>query len=142
MATEALPHTCPRRPGFENFERRHRFALLTTFRSSGTPISTPMWFAMSGSRMFMVTHRTAAKLRRIRNDGRVMVGPCRSQGKPIAQAIAAVATVLDHPATDDARRALSRRYHLPRSLIERFLRRRGKGARPVYLELVAVGSNP
>jgi PPOX class probable F420-dependent enzyme len=121
---------------FSNLTRRHRFALLTTFRSSGEAVSTPMWFARDGNRVFMVTDLSAGKLRRIANDPRVTVAPCRSQGRPLGPTVEAIATILDEGFSDDAAGALAGRYHLPRWMIERFLRRRGGGAPPRYLELL------
>ena|SRR5437870_2445593 len=114
---------------------RGRFLLLTTFRASGEPVSTPMWFAARNGRMYLVTACNAGKLGRLRADPRVLVAPCRSQGRPLGPAVAATATLLEPHLSADAARALSRRYLLPSWLIERFLRRRGRGAPPVYIEL-------
>jgi len=122
---------------FRNLDRRRRFVLLTTFRASGEAVATPMWFARGPGRLFMVTDRKAGKLRRIQRDPRVTVAPCRSQGRPLGPAIDGVAKVLDPGESDEAARALSRRYHLPSGIIERFLRRRGGGAPPLYLEVTA-----
>jgi PPOX class probable F420-dependent enzyme len=116
---------------------RGRFALLVTYRSSGEPVPTPMWFARDGDRIYMATAGNAAKLRRIRNDPAVTVAPCRSQGRVLGPTVSATARVLTTETSDDAARAIAGRYLLPSSLIERFLRRRAGGAPPVYLELVA-----
>jgi PPOX class probable F420-dependent enzyme len=121
--------------GFGNLRRRHRFALLTTYKASGETVSTPMWFARRDGRLYMITARNAAKLARIRRNPQTTVGPCRSQGRPLGPPTAATAVILDPEASDDAARALSRRYFLPSWVIEKFLRRRGGGLPPVYVQL-------
>ena len=120
---------------FPNLDRSHRFALLTTFRASGEAVSTPMWFARRSERVYMVTAHSAGKLGRIRNTPRVRIAPCRSQGRPLGPAVDALCVILDPATSDEAAAALSRRYHLPSWVIERFLRRRGGGAPPSYLQL-------
>ena len=96
-----------------------------------------MWFAQRGDRLFMVTARNAAKLARIRHNPRVTVAPCRSQGRPLGPPTAATAIILDRAVSDEAARALSRRYLLPSWMIERFFRRRGGGRPPLYMQLTA-----
>ena len=120
---------------FPNRDRSHRFAFFTTFRASGEAVSTPMWFARRSERVYMVTARSAGKLRRIRNNPRVAIAPCRSQGRPLGPAVDAICVILDPATSDEAAAAISRRYHLPSWVIEGFLRRRGSGAPPLYLQL-------
>src|SRR5205823_2742579 len=115
--------------------RRDRFALLTTYKASGETVSTPMWFARRNDRVYMITARNAAKLARIRRNPKATIAPCRAQGRPLGPPTAATAVILDPEASDDAARALSRRYFLPSWVIEKFLQRRGGGLPPVYLQL-------
>jgi len=116
---------------------RSRFALLTTYRANGAPVSTPMWFARRDGRLFMVTANNAGKLRRLRANPQALVAPCRSQGRPLGPSVAVTVTLLAPDASSEAAAALARRYFMPSWLIERFLRRRGGGAPPVYLALTA-----
>ena len=116
---------------------RSRFALLTTYRVNGDLVSTPMWFARRDGRLFMVTANNAGKLRRLRANPQALVAPCRSQGRPLGPAVAATVTLLAPDSSAEPAAALARRYFLPSWLIERFLRRRGGGAPPVYLALTA-----
>src|SRR5436305_13761551 len=59
----------------------YEFVLLTTFRKSGVGVPTAMRFAHEQGKLYMVTGRTAGKIKRIRNNGRVLVAPCDLMGK-------------------------------------------------------------
>jgi PPOX class probable F420-dependent enzyme len=56
------------------------FVLLTTFRKSGVSVPTAMWFAHEQGKLYMVTERTSGKIKRIRNNGRVLLAPCDVMG--------------------------------------------------------------
>lgn len=52
-----------------------QFIVLTTYRTSGEPTPTTVWFAAVDGRLYITTGATAGKLKRIRNNPRVMVAP-------------------------------------------------------------------
>ena len=54
----------------------YEFVLLTTFGNSGVSVPTAMWFAHEQGKLYMVTGRTTGKIKRIRNNGRVLLAPC------------------------------------------------------------------
>ena len=60
----------------------HHYCLLVTFRRSGKPVPTPVLFGLQDGKLYLRTDASTAKVARIRNDGRVHVGPCDSRGKP------------------------------------------------------------
>src|SRR5215210_1605224 len=94
--------------GFANNE----YAVLVTFRRDGTPVPTPVWFALVDERHFVAgTDERTAKVRRIRHNPRVRVYPSDPRGKPLGEAVEGTARVID--AGDDRRRAeeaLDRKY--------------------------------
>lgn len=121
---------------FANVPARARFIRLTTYRRSGAGVPTPMWFAPSAAGLYVVTHATSGKLKRIRTNPVVAVAPCRSQGQPTGPESTGAARVVTGDERRQAARAISRRYFfIPRVLIESVMRRRGRGNTPVYLEL-------
>src|SRR5436305_13871956 len=69
----------------------YEFVLLTTFRKSGVGVPTAMWFAREPGKLYMVTGRTAGKIKRIRNNGRVLLAPCDLMGKMLGPKIEAFA---------------------------------------------------
>jgi PPOX class probable F420-dependent enzyme len=94
-------------------------ALLSTFRRSGTPVSTPVWAALADGRLYVRSERAAGKLKRLRNDTRVLVAPCTVRGKPLGAPFEARAKVLAPAEEPLAEQALARRYGLGRELFER-----------------------
>ena len=123
--------------GFANIPMRARFIQLTTYRRSSAEVSTPVWFARSRRGVYIVTHATAGKLKRISANPRVSLAPCRSQGKRTGPECAGTARVLPDDERQRAAKAISRRYFLvPRALVELVMRRRGRGQPAVYIEVV------
>ena len=47
------------------------FALLVTFRRSGAPVPTPVWFGMHDGRLYVESLADAGKVKRLRHDRRV-----------------------------------------------------------------------
>src|SRR5436305_9037092 len=121
---------------FANVPARARFIRLTTCRRSGAGVPTPMWFAPSAAGLYVVTHATSGKLKRIRTNPVVAVAPCRSQGQPTGPESTGAARVVSGDERRQAARAISRRYFfIPTAVIEWEMRRRGRGQAAAYLEL-------
>jgi len=113
----------------------HKHCLLTTFRRSGEPVPTPVWFGLAEGRAYARSEADAGKVRRIRGQPRVLVAPCDVRGKPQGPSIDAQARVLD--ATDEARAeaAIQANYGLGRRLYESGAGRLGVDL--IYLEITA-----
>ena len=58
------------------------FALLVTFRRSGEPVPTPVWFGLHDGRVYVESLADAGKVKRLGHDRRVRVAPCTVRGKP------------------------------------------------------------
>ncbi|MEZ5144518.1 MAG: PPOX class F420-dependent oxidoreductase [Acidimicrobiales bacterium] len=93
---------------------REQYVSLTTFRRDGTPVPTPVWFAVDGDTVVVVTHASAGKLKRLRNDPTVRVVPCDARGgvKAGATELAGTARVLDGEDATRASTVLHRKYGL------------------------------
>jgi PPOX class probable F420-dependent enzyme len=98
---------------------RHKRALLVTYRRDGTPVPTPVWAAPGGGRLYVRSERDAGKLKRLRNDSRLLVAPCTVRGKPLGVPLEARARTLAPTEEILAERALVARYGLGRMLFER-----------------------
>ncbi|HEU0249149.1 MAG TPA: PPOX class F420-dependent oxidoreductase [Solirubrobacteraceae bacterium] len=92
--------------------------LLTTFRRSGVPVSTPVWAAEAGGRFYVRSERTAGKVKRLRNDSRVLIAPCTVRGRPLGAPLEARSSVVPEDREQIAEQALVRRYGLGRALFE------------------------
>lgn len=95
------------------------YCLLTTFRRDGTPVPTPMWFAVQDETLYFYTRGQSGKVKRLRRDPRVTVGPCDSSGRLKGPTWEGVARLLE-PDSEEVRRAnalLAERYGLKRRLL-------------------------
>ena len=88
-----------------------RYLSVTSFKRDGTGVATPVWFVSDGSRLFALTDLHSAKIRRIRRNPRVLVAPCRANGKLRSKPLLARVQVLT--ATTDLER-------VQKLLIERY----------------------
>lgn len=119
---------------------RADYLSLTTFRRDGRGVSIPVWFAVDGDRILVWSGASEGKVKRLRNNSRVMIALCDFRGKLKGPAVEASAILL--PPEDGARvhRLLNRKYWYVKPPYEALLRlRRLFGRRPsegpAYIEM-------
>jgi PPOX class probable F420-dependent enzyme len=113
---------------------RGRYLSITSFRRDGTGVVTPVWFVSDGTRLFALTDLHSAKIRRIRRNPRVLVAPCRVDGKLRGEPIAASAEVRTAIAElERVQKLLLARYKISYRVVMVFYRlgRRLRGQRSV-----------
>jgi PPOX class probable F420-dependent enzyme len=93
------------------------YLLVTTYRKDGRAVPTPVWVVRDGEHLAIWTARDAGKVKRIRRDGTVRVGPCDMRGRPTGPDVPAHATVLDAEGTARVRALLGRKYGLMGRLV-------------------------
>lgn len=91
---------------------RARYVSLTTYRKDGTGVATPVWHAVENGELFIWTRDDAWKVKRIRNNGRVVLAVCDVRGRiaPGATTVEGTARVLDVSENDRVRKLLTRKY--------------------------------
>ena len=70
-------------------------ALLTTFRSGGEPVGTPLSIAMANGKAYFVTASDSGKARRLADNPDVTLAPCTVSGKVTGDTVAGRARLLD-----------------------------------------------
>jgi uncharacterized protein len=96
-----------------------KYALLVTFKRSGDPVPTPIWFGLDDDgRLYVRTEADSAKVRRVRRDAHVRVGACDVRGKPRGPMIEGRARVVASEEEEHAERALQAHYGLGRRIYE------------------------
>jgi PPOX class probable F420-dependent enzyme len=113
----------------------HSYARLTTFRKSGEPVSTPVWFALAHERVYVFTDVLSGKVRRIRNGPRVMLAPSSFRGHPRGEEVRAEARILDPAEHETADRVLREKYGWRYRLAQAVIGLLGLSARRAFLEL-------
>jgi PPOX class probable F420-dependent enzyme len=93
---------------------RKRHVAVVTYRGDGTPVATPVWYAILDGQIVFRSLVDAGKIRRISRDPRVLVAPCTSRGRPVGPALAGQAAVLAGEHADKAEAALRARYRAGR----------------------------
>ena len=89
----------------------NKYALLVTYKRSGEAVPTPVWFGLDDTgRFYTRTGKLAGKVKRIRNNPRVLVAPCTVRGKPRGPAIEGRARVLPQSECEHAERTIQANY--------------------------------
>jgi len=94
---------------------RARYLSLTTFRRDGTPVATPVWVARQADELVVYTARSSGKVKRLRNNNRVLLAPCDMRGRVNGDVVEGTARL-----RDDAESAISllrRKYGLQARLL-------------------------
>jgi PPOX class probable F420-dependent enzyme len=116
-----------------------QYALLVTFRTSGEPVPTPVWFGLADEKLYFRSVATAAKLRRIATHPNVLVAPCTANGRPIGPAAPGAARILEPDEYSTAERAIRGNYGLSRRI---YMRTIAGDVAGTYVEVCAGASHP
>lgn len=116
----------------ETILKGQSYIRLTTFRKTGVGVSTPVWFALVGDCLYVLTDPKSGKVKRIRNSGKVQFAPCTFNGKLRGPTLDGVARILPGEERQKAIDALNRKYGLLKRFLDLFERHLDKR---VYLEI-------
>ena len=105
--------------GFSFLGGRH-YVNLTTFRKSGEEVTTPVWFALVDGRLYVTTPPESGKMKRIRNDPRVIVTPATSWGAPRGEGVEGLARDVEDEGTGHVEEALLEKYRVGLGLFHFF----------------------
>jgi uncharacterized protein len=92
----------PAKTSFTGFDKPRQIVLVT-FKRSGEAMPSPIYHGVADGKIYVRTDATSGKVKRLRNDPRVMVVPCSLRGKPKGQPVSGVARLLpehEHPHAD------------------------------------------
>lgn len=109
-----------------------KFILLTTFRKTGVGVPTPVWFALEGDHIYVLTDPKSGKVKRVRNNGKVQFAPCTFNGKVRGPTLSGMARILPSEERQKAIDALNKKYGLMKRFLDLFERRLDKR---VYFEI-------
>lgn len=122
------------RPSFASLVG-HQYMNLMTFRKDGRAVRTPVWFAddSSNGEVYVYTMGDSGKVKRIRNNGSVLVGPSDRRGRPLGPEEPGVARILPPAAGASAEKTLNRKYGLQKRAFGLAMKALGKAEGIVYL---------
>lgn len=99
---------------------RQQYMNLFTFRKSGEAVKTPVWFAERNGKLYVMTVNNSGKVKRVRNNGRVVIGPSDRMGRPLGPTVEARARLLAPGEEQVAKEALDDKYGLLKAVFDFF----------------------
>jgi hypothetical protein len=93
---------------------RQNYISLASFRKSGVPVRTPLWFAEGNGKLYFMTRNDSGKYKRIRNNPKVTVAPCKINGKVTGLEFSAAARILPREQWFAAKKLIRQKYWLAR----------------------------
>jgi PPOX class probable F420-dependent enzyme len=110
----------------EQFNKK-QYLNLETFRKNGESMKTPVWFVQDGETIYVQTAANSGKVKRIRNNGRVNVTPCKMDGTPTGTWVPANAKeIADADVFKKVTRLLEKKYGLMKKLTALGAARQGR----------------
>jgi PPOX class probable F420-dependent enzyme len=94
--------------------RGQKYISLTTFRKTGVPVATPVWFGEQDGKVYVMTGSRLGKAKRVRNNPDVRVAPCTIRGKVCGPEFPARARILPPQERARARQTINRKYWMAR----------------------------
>ncbi|MGE2814157.1 PPOX class F420-dependent oxidoreductase [Mycobacterium heidelbergense] len=110
----------PQGKDFTGFEKTRQI-LLVTFKRSGEAMPSPINHGVADGKIYVRTDGSTGKVKRIKNNPRVVVVPSSLRGKPKGQAVAGAARILPESEHAHADKVIASNWSLPMKLFERSL---------------------
>jgi hypothetical protein len=117
---------------------KQKYINIETFRRNGEGVSTPVWFVQDEHALYVKTEATSGKAKRIRNNGKINVAPCKMDGRLAGVWVPAEAHELTDPM--DILRVnslLKRKYGLLKKLFD--VQRTRRGLKDMVMEIKLSG---
>ena len=91
-----------------------KYLSLATFRKTGVPVRTPVWFVENEGKLYLFTNPKSGKVKRIRNNPRVRIAPCTMRGRVTGPEFEATARILPSSEAAHGFSLMKRKYWLMR----------------------------
>jgi uncharacterized protein len=91
---------------------KHKYLCLESYRKTGAPVRTPVWFADRDGRFYIYSVSDAGKVKRIRNNPSVLIAPCDVRGRPMGDWVEATARIEDENGERLGMSLLNKKYGL------------------------------
>jgi PPOX class probable F420-dependent enzyme len=95
---------------------------LETYRKTGEPVRTPVWFIEESGELFVRTDSSTGKIKRIRNNPRVRVAACNARGTVKGAWVGGEARMIEPESSEHVFSLLRKKYGMSYRII-RFVQR-------------------
>jgi uncharacterized protein len=126
-------------PGAKDFAGfdKTRQIVLVTFKRSGKAMPSPINHGVADGKIYVRTDASTGKVKRIRNNPRVVVVPSSLRGKPKGPAVAGEARILPESEHAHANNVIAANWSMPMKALERSLDKSSEALRipMAYIEI-------
>ncbi|HET9877259.1 MAG TPA: PPOX class F420-dependent oxidoreductase [Mycobacterium sp.] len=121
---------------FSGFDKTRQIVLVT-FKRSGAAIPSPINHGIADGKLYVRTDPSTGKVKRLRNNPRVVVVPSSVRGKPRGRPVAGVARILPESEHAHAAKAIAANWSMPMKAFERSLEKGSEafGVQMAYIEI-------
>jgi uncharacterized protein len=113
-----------------------KYLNLETYRKTGKPVATPVWFAEENGVFYIYSLARAGKVKRIRNRPRVRIVPCDVRGSPTGEWVEAKARILDERGAALGHQLLNKKYGWMKRIGDAFSQLRRRQRVVIAVEMV------
>ncbi|HXV46262.1 MAG TPA: PPOX class F420-dependent oxidoreductase [Nitrososphaera sp.] len=100
---------------------RHKYIALETYRKSGQPVSTPVWFMIDNNLVYVVTRSSTGKVKRLHNNQSVRIVPSGYGGDPKGDWMEGKARFVEGAEAERAIQLRKKKYGLQARLVGMFV---------------------
>ncbi len=112
-----------------------KYINIETYRKTGDPVRTPVWFVEQNGELFIRTDSRTGKVKRIRNNPRVRVVNCSAAGTPEGSWLEGEARLTDQGTAEHVFTLLKKKYGITYRMVRLLQRFSRSKARPVGLAI-------
>ena len=117
--------------------KNQKYLNIETFRRNGESMKTPVWFVQDDGVFFVQTEANSGKVKRIRNNRRVNIAPCKMDGTATGAWVAADAReITDAEIAKKVSGLLEKKYGLMKKIFSLQAARQGRKDTILELRLV------
>jgi PPOX class probable F420-dependent enzyme len=121
---------------FTGFDKTRQIVLVT-FKRPGEAMPSPINHGVADGKIYVRTDASTGKIKRIRNNPKVLVAPSGLRGKPKGPAVAGLARILPQSEHLHAKKVIAANWSMPMTVLERSLDRGPEafGVPMAYIEI-------
>ncbi|MGH3531941.1 MAG: PPOX class F420-dependent oxidoreductase [Mycobacterium sp.] len=126
----------PRGQDFTGFGKTRQIVLVT-FKRSGEAVPSPINYGVADGKLYARTDASSGKVKRLRNNPRVVVVPSSLRGKPKGQVVTGIARILSESEHAHADKVIAANWSKPMKALERGLEKSSDvfGIPMAYIEI-------
>jgi uncharacterized protein len=113
-----------------------KYLNMETYRKTGKPVATPVWFAEENGTLYIYSLANAGKVKRIRNNPQVRIVPCDVRGKPNGEWVEVKARILDERGAALGHKLLNQKYGWIKKIGDAFSQLRQRQRVVIAMDLI------